>query len=148
MEIKDILSPGCTKSAVQGSSKKRILEIISQIAAQHIANTDQATILSSLLSREKMGSTGLGNGIALPHGRLANLENVLAVLVTSKPPIEFDAIDNKPVDIFFALLVPEDQAQGHLQTLATIASKLSDKSTVKALRNAGGSQQLFEIISQ
>lgn len=148
MEIQDILSPDCTKCAVQGTSKKRILEVISQIASQHIEDIEQSDILASLLSREKMGSTGIGNGIALPHGRLSGLENVLAVLVTCNPPVQFDAIDNKPVDIFFALFVPEDQAQGHLQTLATIASKLSDKSTVKSLRNAGGSQQLFEAIAQ
>ena len=148
MDLKDILSQDCTKCAVQGTSKKRILEVISQIASQHIADIEQSDILASLLSREKMGSTGIGNGIALPHGRLAGLDNVLAVLVTCKPSVQFDAIDNKPVDIFFALLVPEDQAQGHLQTLATIASKLNDKSIVKSLRKAGGSQQLFEAITQ
>lgn len=146
MEIKDILSPDCTKCAVQGTSKKRILEVISQIASQHIKDIEQSDILASLLNREKMGSTGIGNGIALPHGRLSGLDQVFAILVTCKPSVQFDAIDNKPVDIFFALLVPEDQAQGHLQTLATIAGKLSDKDTVKSLRNAGGSQQLFEAM--
>ncbi|MFT4746366.1 MAG: PTS system nitrogen regulatory IIA component, partial [Congregibacter sp.] len=70
MEIKDILHPDCTSCAVQGTSKKRILELISQIADQYLMDIDQATILSSLTCREKMGSTGIGNGIALPHGRL------------------------------------------------------------------------------
>ena len=147
MEIKDILSPDCTRCAVQGTSKKRILEAISQIAANHLADIDQATVLSSLMCREKLGSTGIGGGIAIPHGRLNELEKVLAVMVTCKPAIEFDAIDNKPVDIFFALFVPENQAQGHLQTLATIAGKLSDKQTVKSLRAATGNQQLFEAIA-
>lgn len=146
MEILQILTPDCTQCAVQGTSKKRILEIISQIASEHIPQIDQATILSSLMCREKMGSTGIGNGIALPHGRLPDLEKVLAILITSKPAIEFDAIDNKPVDIFFALLVPEDQAQGHLQTLATIAGRLSDKERVKVIRNATSDMQLFEAI--
>lgn len=147
MEIKDILTSDCTKCAVQGTSKKRILEIISQVAAQHLADIDQTTILSSLLSREKMGSTGIGNGIALPHGRIENLKNVTAILITCDPAIAFDAIDNKPVDIFFAILVPEEQAQGHLQTLATIATKLSDKKRIKQLRHATTSQQVFEAIA-
>lgn len=146
MEIKDILSPDCTSCAVQGTSKKRIFEVISQVAAERLQNIDQATVLSSLLSREKMGSTGIGNGIALPHGRLQDLEKVIAILITCEPSIEFDAIDNVPVDIFFAILVPEDQAQGHLQTLATIATKLSDKDVVKSIRKAQTDEQLYEAI--
>jgi PTS system nitrogen regulatory IIA component len=94
-----------------------------------------------------MGSTGIGNGIALPHGRIENLQNVTAILITCNPAIEFEAIDNQPVDIFFAILVPEEQAQGHLQTLATIATKLSDKKRIKLLRHATTSQQVFEAIA-
>ncbi len=105
MEIKDILSPDCTSCAVQGTSKKRILEIISQIASERMDDVDQATVLASLMNREKMGSTGIGNGIALPHGRLQGLEKVTAFLLTSIPPIDFDAIDNCPVAIFFAIFV-------------------------------------------
>ncbi|GGO68997.1 PTS IIA-like nitrogen regulatory protein PtsN [Bowmanella pacifica] len=146
MEIKDILTPDCTVCAVQGTSKKRILESISEIAAQHLSDIDQDAILTSLLNREKMGSTGIGCGIAIPHGRLAGLNNVTAILVTSQPSVAFEAIDNQPVDIFFAILVPEDQAQGHLQTLATIAAKLNDKETVKKLRHAQSDQELFKAI--
>ena len=136
MDIKAIVSLDRTECAVQCNSKKRILEIISDIAAQDNASIDQVTVLNSLLSRERMGSTGIGNGIALPHGRLAGLEHVMAIIVTCIPAINFDALDEKPVDIFFALLVPEEQTEGHLQTLATVAGKLSDKDTVKAIRRA------------
>ncbi|MCC2617853.1 PTS IIA-like nitrogen regulatory protein PtsN [Aestuariibacter halophilus] len=147
MNITDILSPDCTRCAVQGTSKKRILEIISEIAASHISQSDQATILASLLNRERMGSTGIGNGIALPHGRLAGLDKVTAILVTTESSIDFDAIDNQPVDVFFAILVPEDQAQGHLQTLATVAGCLNDKQRVKEMRSATQNQELFEAIA-
>ncbi|GAC15078.1 PTS IIA-like nitrogen regulatory protein PtsN [Aliiglaciecola lipolytica] len=146
MEIKDILSPDCTSCAVQGTSKKRILETISLLAAEKINDIDQTTILNSLVSREKMGSTGIGNGIALPHGRLSGLKDVVAILLTSAPSISFDAIDNCPVDIFFAIFVPEDKAAGHLQTLATIASKLSDKEILKRIRGAESDAQLYEAI--
>ena len=147
MEIKDILHPDCTLCAVQGTSKKRVLELISQIANQHLIDIDQATILSSLTCREKMGSTGIGNGIALPHGRLQELENVMAIVVTSKKPIDYDAIDNAPVDIFFAILVPEDKASEHLGTLSAIATKLNNKDTLSLMRQAKTDQELFEAIS-
>jgi PTS system nitrogen regulatory IIA component len=147
MEIKDILHPDCTLCAVQGTSKKRILELISQIANQYLIDIDQATILSSLTCREKMGSTGIGNGIALPHGRLQDLENVLAIVVTSEKPIDYDAVDNAPVDIFFAILVPENKASEHLGTLSAIATKLNNKDTLSRMRKATTDQELFEAIS-
>jgi PTS system nitrogen regulatory IIA component len=147
MEIKDILHPDCTLCTVQGTSKKRVLELISQIANQYLMDIDQATILSSLTCREKMGSTGIGNGIALPHGRLHDLENVVAILVTSEKPIDYDAIDNAPVDIFFAILVPENKASEHLGTLSAIATKLNNKSTLSLMRKAKTDQELFKAIS-
>ena len=148
MEIRTLLTPDCTQCAVQGTSKKRILEVISQIASDHLPHIDQAEILSSLLCREKLGSTGIGKGIAIPHGRLPGLDAPVGIFITCKPAIQFDAIDDKPVDIFFSILVPEEQANGHLQTLATIAGKLNDKDTVRNIRAASGSQQLFEAIAQ
>ena len=94
MEIQAIVSLDRTECAVQCNSKKRILEIISNIAAKNNDNIDETTVLTSLLNRERMGSTGIGNGIALPHGRLAGLESVIAIIVTSNPAINFDALDN------------------------------------------------------
>ena len=101
MDIQAIVSLDRTECAVQCNSKKRILEIIADIAAKQNENIDQATVLNSLMARERMGSTGIGNGIALPHGRLPGLEKVIAIVVTSTPAIDFDALDEKPVDIFF-----------------------------------------------
>lgn len=146
MQLKTLLNPDCTLCAVQGSSKKRILEIISETAREQLEDFQCSEILGCLMAREKMGSTGLGNGIALPHGRLKGLKQAIAVLVTCTPAIEFDAIDNQPVDILFALLVPEDQAQAHLSTLATVATKFSDKATVKALRAATTKEQLLQVL--
>ncbi|WP_278383891.1 PTS IIA-like nitrogen regulatory protein PtsN [Alteromonas mediterranea] len=147
MDIQAIVSLDRTECAVQCNSKKRILEIIADIAAKNNDNIDQATVLNSLMSRERMGSTGIGNGIALPHGRLPGLEKVIAIVVTSTPAINFDALDEKPVDIFFALLVPEEQTEGHLQTLATVAGKLSDKETIKAIRRATTSDDILSALS-
>ncbi|WP_334048576.1 PTS IIA-like nitrogen regulatory protein PtsN [Alteromonas gracilis] len=146
MDIQAIVSLDRTECAVQCNSKKRILEIIADIAAKNNENVDSATVLYSLMSRERMGSTGIGNGIALPHGRLAGLEKVIAIVVTCTPAIDFDALDEKPVDIFFALLVPEEQTEGHLQTLATVAGKLSDKETIKAIRRATKSDEILSAL--
>jgi PTS system nitrogen regulatory IIA component len=147
MDIKDILHLDCTLCAVKVTSKKKVLELISQIANQYLIDIDQATILSSLTCREKMGSTGIGNGIALPHGRLNDLENVIAIVVTSEKPIDYDAIDNAPVDIFFAILVPEKKASEHLGTLSAIATKLNNRETLSRIRNAKTDQELFEAVS-
>lgn len=146
MDIQAIVSLDRTECAVQCNSKKRILEIIADIAAKNNENIDGATVLTSLMARERMGSTGIGNGIALPHGRLAGLDRVIAIVVTSTPAIDFDAIDEKPVDIFFALLVPEEQTEGHLQTLATVAGKLNNKDTVKAIRRATTSDDIVKAL--
>ena len=146
MDIQAIVSLDRTECAVQCNSKKRILEIIADIAAKNNENIESATVLSSLMSRERMGSTGIGNGIALPHGRLTGLEKVIAIVVTCTPAIDFDALDEKPVDIFFALLVPEEQTEGHLQTLATVAGKLSDKETIKAIRRATKSDEILSAL--
>ncbi|RDV28104.1 PTS IIA-like nitrogen-regulatory protein PtsN [Alteromonas aestuariivivens] len=148
LDIQAIVSLDRTECAVHCNSKKRILEIISAIAANSNAKVEEDQVLASLLSRERMGSTGIGNGIALPHGRLPGLDRVIAIVVTSDPAIDFDAIDNKPVDIFFALLVPEEQTEGHLQTLAMVAGKLNDKDTVKAIRKATSSDQIVTALQQ
>jgi PTS system nitrogen regulatory IIA component len=147
MDIQAIVSLDRTECAVQCNSKKRILEIIADIAAKNNEHIEQATVLNSLLARERMGSTGIGNGIALPHGRLAGLDRVIAIVVTSTPAIDFDALDEKPVDIFFALLVPEEQTEGHLQTLATVAGKLSNKDTIKAIRRATTSDDILSALA-
>lgn len=100
------------------------------------------------MSREKVGSTGIGNGIAIPHGRSSQIDKAVAVLIQCAEPIQFDAIDNQPVDLLFALLVPDEQCKEHLKTLSLMAEKLSDKQVLKKLRNAGSDQELFEIMTQ
>ncbi|XOV80638.1 MAG: PTS IIA-like nitrogen regulatory protein PtsN [Aestuariibacter sp.] len=147
MEIKDILSPDCTLCAVPGTSKKRILEQISALTAESLQDISQNDVLTALMCREKMGSTGIGNGIALPHGRIDGLSKTTAAVITCTPAVPFDAIDNQDVDVFFAIFIPSEQTEGHLQTLAMIAQKLSDKDTVKALRRAKDNQSLYELLT-
>lgn len=145
MQISQVLSLNCTKSAVQCTSKKRALELISEIAAENTGQ-NSTELFECMLNREKMGSTGIGNGIAIPHARLLSSEHAVAVLLQCEQPIEFDAIDNRPVDILFALLVPDAQCKEHLKTLSCMAESLSDKQTLKKLRNAQSDEELYNIM--
>jgi PTS system nitrogen regulatory IIA component len=145
MQLSDVLSLDCTKSAVQCSSKKRALEIISGTVADY-TGVNATELFECMLSREKVGTTGIGNGIAIPHARMASFDKAVAVLIQCAEAIDFDAIDNRPVDILFALLVPEDQCKEHLKTLSLMAERLSDKQVLKALRKAENDQELYNIM--
>ncbi len=146
MQLSNVLSLDCTKSAVPCSSKKRALEIISEVAAKHLDQNPQP-LFECMLSREKMGSTGIGNGIAIPHGRISSSDQAIAVLIQCQDPIQFDAIDNQPVDLLFALLVPDEQCQQHLKTLSSMAEKLSNKQVLKQLRTAKSDEELYQILT-
>ncbi|WP_440876219.1 PTS IIA-like nitrogen regulatory protein PtsN [Thalassotalea sp. PLHSN55] len=148
MKFQDILTLNCTHCAVSGSSKKRILEQICLTAAEQLDDISQQELLESLMVRERMGSTGIGGGIAIPHGRLPTSSKIVCVVVTSAEAIAFDAVDNRPVDIFIALFVPEASCKEHLNTLQSIAKLFSDKQICKGVRSCTTDQELFEFIQQ
>jgi PTS system nitrogen regulatory IIA component len=146
MKLSSLICQDCSKAAVLFNSKKRIIEFISQLAHEQLPQLSQQEILDALLAREKLGSTGIGRGIAIPHGRMSGIESPLAIILVSETPINFDAIDNRPVDLFIALIVPDGDSQLHLKTLATIADKLNDKGFCKQLRSAKTDQDLYHVI--
>lgn len=148
MTLQDILSPDCAVCLISGSSKKRVLDTICTIASTKISEHTPYELLESLITREKLGSTGIGNGIAIPHGRLANTKKAVAVVVTSDTSINFDAIDNKPVDIFIALFVPEESCKEHVTTLQSIAKLFNNKQVVKQVRKCQNNQELYNLILQ
>ncbi|SEA09431.1 PTS IIA-like nitrogen-regulatory protein PtsN [Alkalimonas amylolytica] len=141
-----MLSQDCTKSAVLFNSKKRILEYIAELGHQQLPETSEYVILESLMARERLGSTGIGGGIAIPHGKLKDVEQPVLIFVVSKDPIQFDAIDNQAVDIFCAILIPENQCQMHLNTLASIARLLSKKELTRKIRHATSDSDLYQIL--
>lgn len=148
MKLQDILTLDCTLCAVESTSKKRIFDTICEIASKHITELGQHELLEALTNREQMGSTGIGNGIAIPHGRISDGSQVVAILLTTQEPINFDAIDNRPVDIFIALFVPESACQQHLGTLQNIAQLFSDKKIAKQIRKCQDNNQLFQLIQE
>ncbi|MGF1747233.1 MULTISPECIES: PTS IIA-like nitrogen regulatory protein PtsN [Vibrio] len=145
MQISEVLTLDCTKSAVPCTSKKRALEIISEIAAEQTGQSS-TELFECMLNREKVGSTGIGNGIAIPHARMQDSDKAVAILLQCQEPVEFDSIDNRPVDLMFALLVPDAQCKEHLKTLSCMAERLNDKVVLKQLRKAQSDQELYDII--
>ncbi len=146
MNLSSMLSEDCTKSAVLFNSKKRILEYIAELAHQHMPELAESTVFEALMAREKLGSTGIGGGIAIPHGKLKGVTSPVLVFVVSQDAIQFDAIDNQAVDIFCAILIPENQCQTHLTTLAGIARLLSQKEITRKIRHAASDQALYQLL--
>ncbi len=129
------------------SSKKKILERVAEEMAKQIDCTAQE-IFESLFARERLGTTGLGNGIAIPHGRVSACQEAVAVLILLNEGVEYDAPDGKPVDIIFAIMVPEEANREQLKYLAEIAEVLSQSNVVSQIRHAHCGDALFQIIDQ
>lgn len=146
MDLTTLLHPDCTRCAVEVTSKKKALELIGQLAAPRLSNTSAFDVFESLLQRERLGSTGIGIGIAIPHGRVADASKPVAILISLAKAIDFEAIDNQPVDIIFALLVPEQQHDQHLHTLAEVAQRLHNKQCTRAMRDANSDMELYQAL--
>jgi len=144
LEIADILTPERTISDVAVSSKKKLLEFIAGIISEELDDSSSDDIFERLIGRERLGSTGIGEGIAIPHCRLRQCDQALGVLLHLHEAIDFDSIDRQPVDLVFALLVPEEATDEHLQILATLAQNFSQSSYREQLRKSGTNQQLFD----
>ncbi len=145
MNINQLLSPETTLVCNQVTSKKKVLEKVSEII-EEATDTNRKQIFRSLCEREKLGSTGLGDGVAIPHGRVAECNKAKAVFMLLEKPIDYDAPDGKSVDIIFALVVPKNAHQEHLSHLAKIAQILSDQKTLSQIRHAHSGEALFEIL--
>lgn len=144
MPITELLTESMTRCHVDAVSKKRVLELASKLLATDNEAMEAEDVFSALLNRERLGSTGIGDGVAIPHCRLAGCKQAMALLMTLKDPIDFDAIDNRPVDLLCCLLVPEDAATEHLQTLAVLAEMFSQSDVREALRNCTDDEALFK----
>ena len=147
MQLSELLSPDCTKCAVEGASKKRLLENISQIAAPKLVGISRHDIFESLLNRERLGSTGIGNGVAIPHARSPHCSAPIAGFLKLAEAIDFDAIDGDPVDLVFVLLVPEEADDTHLSLLGQVATIMNDVDTLQKLRKAGSQRELLELLT-
>ena len=146
MKLSEILSPDCIRLDSEASSKKRVLEIASQLLADTDKSLSQREVFDCLIAREKLGSTGLGQGVAIPHGRVAGLDRTIGVFLRLPGGVDFDAPDGAPVDLVFALLVPKESTEEHLQVLASIARYFDSKGSGDALRVDISPQKAREIL--
>ncbi|MDR9467342.1 PTS IIA-like nitrogen regulatory protein PtsN [Marinospirillum sp.] len=147
MQINEILTLERTLFGVPGGSKKRVLEYFSKFIAQQIPALDSEEVFSRLIAREKLGSTGIGEGVALPHCRISHCKEAIGTFIRLRDKIDFDAIDGQPVDLIFLLLVPEDANEAHLQTLANLAETFAQDDLRKALRKSDQPEKLYELLT-
>lgn len=146
MQLNNILSEDRIACHVDAPSKKRALEQLSQLLSNDQQYLSPPDIFESLISRERLGSTGIGYGVAIPHGRIKNSDHITAAFIQLKSAVDFDAIDDNPVDLLFALIVPENSTEDHLQTLAALANMFSDSNFRDELREAGTPANMFKLI--
>jgi PTS system nitrogen regulatory IIA component len=143
--LSDILSPRAIVAAMQVRNKKFLFQQLAQIAAE-LTGAETRVIIERLNDREKLGSTGFGGGVAIPHGKLEGLDHVIGVFARLVQPIEFGAIDEMPVDLVFLLLSPPDAGVEHLKALASVSRQLRDRSFVAKLRGAGSEDALYALL--
>ena len=144
MEIKDVLVPDRVIIDANLASKKVVLEKLAGMLSGADSMISSSTVFSSLLARERLGTTGLGEGIAIPHGRVASSGRSIGAFLKTETPIDFDAVDSVPVDIFFGLCVPEDATDEHLHLLAGLANRFSDLEFIQHLRASASPADVYE----
>jgi PTS system nitrogen regulatory IIA component len=147
MTFQALLKPGRVLSNVEARSKKHSLDILSELLSS-AADLDQGEVFQSLISREKLGCTAIENGIAIPHGRLAEISEPVGAFLKLSRPVDFDMPDREPVDLIFGLLVPtpEDDIGCHHEEVSAIATALSDRALTAALRRATSSRALYDLL--
>ncbi len=147
MSLITMLKPELTLAKQNIVSKKRALENIASAVSDRL-HCDKNAIYSGLLSREKLGSTGIGEGIAIPHCRLESANHAAILVMSLEEPIDFDSIDRKPIDLIFALIVPPNECDAHLSTLAQIAQLAQSPNGLNSLREAQTDELLFTAFKQ
>jgi nitrogen PTS system EIIA component len=146
MPLSDIVAPDAVLPALNVASKKQLLQDVAAKAAE-LCGLSESTIYEILQQREKLGSTGVGNGIAIPHGKLPKLDKLFGLFARLKTPIEFEALDGKPVDLVFVLLAPESAGADHLKALARTARVLRDGDIARRLRASRDASDLYSVLA-
>ncbi len=145
MNLENILEPEAIVLNLRSTSKKQVLQDLSaQIAA--MAHLKEREVFDTLLQREKLGSTGIGRGVAIPHGKFTTLDRIIGLFARLMTPIDFDAPDDQPVDLVFVLLAPETAGADHLKALASVARAFRQSEAITALRRADNAKEAYSIL--
>jgi nitrogen PTS system EIIA component len=146
MALTDLVVPQAVVPALRVNSKKQALQELATRAAAMCGRSDRE-VLEVLMQRERLGSTGIGSGIAIPHGKLAKLERLFGVFARLERPIDFEALDGQPVDLLFLLLAPEAAGADHLKALARVARLLRDPEIARKLRESRDAEALYAVLT-
>lgn len=147
MNLGDLIAPEAVRSSVRAKDKKQLLAELA-VCASNISGVQEREIFDVLLQRERLGSTGLGQGAAVPHGKISGLNRIVGVFARLVEPVDFDAADGEPVDIVFLLLAPEGAGADHLKSLACISRVLRDGAAVQKLRSCRDAAALYAVLTQ
>jgi PTS system nitrogen regulatory IIA component len=146
MPLSDIIAPQAIMPALKVNAKKQALAEIAARAAA-LSGQNERAILDVLIQREKLGSTGIGHGVAIPHGKLPRLDRLFGVFARLERPIDFEALDGEPVDLIFMLLAPEGAGADHLKALALVARVLRDPDVARKLRESRDAEALYAVMT-
>jgi PTS system nitrogen regulatory IIA component len=147
MPLSDLVAPNAVWPQLRVNSKKQALQELAERAAQ-LTGRPEREIFETLLQRERLGSTGVGNGIAIPHGKMAKMERLFGLFARLDKPIDFEALDGEPVDLIFLLLAPETAGADHLKALARVARLLRDPDLAQRLRASRDAEALYVVLTQ
>ncbi len=148
MQIKDFISEEGIVFSPSATSKKAALKVLSDTLAHQDDSLSKNKVLDALLAREKLGSTGLGEGIAIPHCRMQELENIYVTMLKLEEGVEYEASDDKPVFFLFCLVVPEDANEDHLELLASLAELLDNEQLRNSIQKSSNARELYQILTQ
>jgi nitrogen PTS system EIIA component len=146
MDIADLLTPGGVVPNLRAANKRQALQELAKRAAT-ITGRNERAIFEVLLERERLGTTGIGSGTAIPHGRMPDLQQLYAVFARLEKPVDFEAIDNQPVDLIFLLLTPDAAGADHLKALARLSRLLRDKAMCEKLRGTDSADALYALLT-
>jgi nitrogen PTS system EIIA component len=146
MLLTDLIAPNAIIPALRVNSKKQMLQELSAKAAE-LSGQSERTVLETLQQRERLGSTGVGGGVAIPHGKLPKLDKLFGLFARLERPVDFEAMDNQPVDLVFLLLAPETAGADHLKALARVARLLREGDVVRKLRDSRDAEALYAVLA-
>lgn len=147
MDIADLITPAAVIPNLRATSKKLALQDLAKKAAE-LTGLNERAVFDVLLERERLGTTGVGNGIAIPHGKLGNLDRLYGLFARLERPINFESIDEQPVDLIFLLLAPESAGADHLKALARVSRLLRDKGVCEKLRGTENADGLYALLTE
>lgn len=147
MDLQELISPENIITSLECGSKKQLLQEVAKLSAER-CSLDPRQVFDVLLERERLGSTGVGNGIAIPHGKIAELDSIYGMFVRLSAPLDFESNDEQPVDIVFLLLAPEGAGAEHLKALSRVSRLFRDGECVDKLRDASDASSIYTLLGE